>query len=199
MSCAARLDFVQSGFFAFFKTFFQVTTQKFGNRGNAHRSSDERGKQITRLFADAKGGENVKPYSHEEHKRHAFDSFCKKVLRNEARDYYDEMKRQRDREVSFSELSAQEMDMLFLMDKYPSEQFNFSVLGHAVAIESELIAQAIAALPDEKRDIILLAYFLDMTDGEIGATLNLVRSTVQYKRTSSLQELKKIMEGNANE
>ena len=29
--------------------------------------------------------------------------------------------------------------------------------------------------------------------------LNLVRSTVQYKRTSSLQELKKIMEGNANE
>ena len=141
----------------------------------------------------------MKPYSHEEHKRHAFGSFCKKVLRNEARDYYDEMKRQRDREVSFSELSAQEMEMLFLMDKYPSEQFNFSVLGHAVAIESEIIAQAIAALPEEKRDIILLAYFLDMTDGEIGATLNLVRSTVQYKRTSSLQELKKIMEGNANE
>ena|GEM_PF-1624421 len=113
--------------------------------------------------------------------------------------YYDEMKRQRDREVSFSELSAQEMDMLFLMDKYPSEQFNFSVLGHEVAIESEIIAQAIAALPDEKRDIILLAYFLDMTDGEIGAMLNLVRRTVQYKRTSSLQELKRIMEGNVNE
>ena len=141
----------------------------------------------------------MKPYSHEEHKRHAFDSFCKKVLRNEARDYYDEMKRQRDREVSFSELSAQEMEMLFVMDKYPSEQFNFNVLGHEVAIESELIAQAIAALPDEKRDIILLAYFLDMTDGEIGEKLKLVRRTVQYKRTSSLQELKKIMEGNVNE
>ena len=56
MSCAARLDFVQSGFFAFFINFFQATTQKFGNRGHAHRSSDERGKQITRLFADAKGG-----------------------------------------------------------------------------------------------------------------------------------------------
>jgi len=72
-------------------------------------------------------------------------------------------------------------------------------LGHEVAIESEIIAQAIAALPDKKRDIILLAYFLDMTDGEIGAMLNLVRRTVQYKRTSSLQELKKIMEGKANE
>jgi len=196
MKPRARLDFVQSGFFAFFKNIFSGYYSKFANRGHAHRSSDERGKHITAL---QKGGENVKPYSHEEHKRHAFDSFCKKVLRNEGRDYYDEMKRQRDREVSFSELLAQEMDMLFVMDKYPSEQFNFSVMGHEVAIESELIAQAIAALPDEKRDIILLAYFLDMTDGEIGAMLNLVRRTVQYKRTSSLQELKKIMEGNVNE
>ena len=134
-----------------------------------------------------------------ENKSPAFSRTRKEVLRNEARDYYDEMKRQRDREVSFSGLSAQEMDMLFVMDKYPSEQFTFSVLGHEVVIESELIAQAIAALPDEKRDIILLAYFLDMTDGEIGAMLNLVRRTVQYKRTSSLQELKKIMEGNVNE
>ena len=89
--------------------------------------------------------------------------------------------------------------MLFVMDKYPSEQFNFSVLGDKLAIESELIAQAIAALPEEKRDIILLAYFLDMTDGEIGEKLKLVRRTVQYKRTSSLQELKKMMEGNVNE
>ena len=29
----------------------------------------------------------MKPQSHEEHIRHTFDAFCKKVLRNEARDY----------------------------------------------------------------------------------------------------------------
>ena len=121
------IGFCPVGLFCVLTYLFSGYYSKFANRGHAHRSSDERGKQITRLFADAKGGENVKPYSHEEHKRHAFDSFCKKVLRNEARDHYDEMKRQRDREVSFSELSAQEMDMLFVMDKYPSEQlFNYS-------------------------------------------------------------------------
>ena len=53
------------------------------------------------------------PSSHERNKQHAFDSFCKKVLKHEARDHYDEMKRQREREVSFSELSAQEMEQLF--------------------------------------------------------------------------------------
>ena len=29
----------------------------------------------------------MKPHSHEEHIQHTFDAFCKKVLRNEARDY----------------------------------------------------------------------------------------------------------------
>jgi DNA-directed RNA polymerase specialized sigma24 family protein len=56
-----------------------------------------------------------------------------------------------------------------------------------------------AALPGDKRDIILLSYFLDMTDGEIGDKLNLVRRTVQYKRTSSLRELKQFMEGKKHE
>ena len=49
-------------------------------------------------------------------------------------------------------------------------------------------------LPDDRRDIVLLAYFLDMTDREIAEKLDMVRRTVQYKRTQSLKELKKEME-----
>ncbi|MBD5097556.1 MAG: sigma-70 family RNA polymerase sigma factor, partial [Lachnospiraceae bacterium] len=44
-----------------------------------------------------------------------------------------------------------------------------------------------------------LYYFLGMSDPEIAAHLNLVRRTVAYRRTSSLQELKKFMEGKADE
>lgn len=47
---------------------------------------------------------------------------------------------------------------------------------------------------DDKRDIVLLAYFLDMTDQEIADKLDMVRRTVQYKRAQSLKELKKEME-----
>jgi len=64
-------------------------------------------------------------------KQHAFDSFCKKILKHEARDYYDEMKRQ--------------------------------------------------------RDIILLSYFLELSDREIGDKLNMLSATVQYERTSTLR------------
>lgn len=137
--------------------------------------------------------------SHEKDKQHAFDSFCKKVLKNEVRDYYDEAKRQRARETLFSELSVQEMERLFMLDEYPSEQHSFSVLGYEVAIKSELLADALAALPEQKRDILLLHHFIGMTDKEIGKLLNMVRQTVQYQRTSSLAQLKKNMEAITDE
>ena len=63
-----------------------------------------------------------------------------------------------------------------------------------MAIENEDLANALTVLPDDKRDIVLLAYFLDMTDQEIADKLDMVRRTVQYKRTQSLKELKKELE-----
>jgi len=100
--------------------------------------------------------------------RHAFDSFCKRVLKNEVRDYYDEMKRLREKEVSFSELSAQELERLATTDKYFSTEQIFNVLGLDVIVNSESIAAALKNLPERKRDIILLSYFLELSDTEIG-------------------------------
>ena len=56
------------------------------------------------------------------------------------------------------------------------------------------MAQALTELPGEKRDILLLSYFLDMTDREIADKLNMVRYTVQRKRVKSLKEMKQRME-----
>lgn len=126
--------------------------------------------------------------------RHQFDSFCRKVLREEARDYMRGLARQGEREVSLSELSEEQMARLYVLDEYPSEQFHFDVQGYDIAVKDEKLAGALAALSDEKRDIVLLAYFLDMTDQEIADKLNVVRRTVQYRRTSSLKEMKQRLE-----
>ena len=72
-------------------------------------------------------------------------------------------------------------------------------MGYDITVSDEQIAEALNALPSDRRDIILLAYFLDMADKEIAECLNLVRRTVAYRRTSTLQELKKFMEENFNE
>ena len=126
--------------------------------------------------------------------RHQFDSFCRKVLREEARDYIRELMRRSAHEVSLSELSEEQMERLYVLDEYPSEAIHFDVQGYDVAINNEKLADALTTLPDDKRDIVLLAYFLDMSDQEIADKLNMVRRTVQYRRTSSLEEMKQRLE-----
>lgn len=141
----------------------------------------------------------MEPYSHKEHIRHAFDAFCKKVLRNEARDYLAELARRRSREISFSELPVEVMEQFSAWDDYFAEERRFDVLGHIVQISSDELAEAIAALPAQRRDIILLSYFLDMTDKEIAELLNMVRSSVTYRRAATLKLLKKLMGGKTDD
>ena len=190
----ARLYF-QSGIFVSFLNFIQKISEKFGSfviLTVIVAKGEQRGHR-------PKGGENVKPNSHEQSKRHAFDSFCKKILKHEARDYYDELKSQRNREVSFSDLSAKEMDELYTEDRYFVTEQIFNVLGLDVIVTDDVIAEALESLPERKRDIILLSYFLELSDREIGDKLNMLRSTVQYQRTSTLQQLKNFMEGDTYE
>ena len=141
----------------------------------------------------------MEPHSHEEHIRHTFDAFCKKVLRNESRDYLDELARQRNREISFSDLPVEVMEQLSVCDDYFADDRTFDVLGNTVQIASDELAEAIAALPKQKRDIILLSYFLDMPDGEIAKALNMVRSSVAYRRSATLKLLRELMGGKADE
>ena len=84
-------------------------------------------------------------------------------------------------------------------DEYFVEEFSFDVLDGRISVKNEQLATALQALPERKRDIVLLSYFLDMTDKEIAEKLNMVRKTVQYHRTTTLKELRKRLEANNNE
>lgn len=106
----------------------------------------------------------MKPDSHKQSKRHTFDSFCKEILKHEARDYYDELKRQRNREVWFSDLSEKEMDQFYTEDKYFITEQIFNVLGFDIIITDNFIAEALQSLPERRRDNILLSYFLELSD-----------------------------------
>jgi RNA polymerase sigma factor (sigma-70 family) len=135
----------------------------------------------------------VKPKD-ESHVRHEFDSFCKKVLKYNARNYYEKQKERGEREASIAELSEQELSSLSYCDEYAIEETVFDVQGESVSVRDGDLAQAIAALPKEKRDIVLLSYFVGMSDCEIAECMELVRRTVTYRRASSLRELKKRLE-----
>ena len=126
--------------------------------------------------------------------RHQFDSFCKKVLREESRDYERQLAHILEREITFSDLSESILSRIGVMDEYPSDHTYFDVLDYRVAVRNNQLAKALASLPSKKRDVVLLAFFLDMNDAEIAEKFNVVRTTIQRRRTSSLAELKSRLE-----
>lgn len=166
----------------------------FAKTAHSIRDRSERGRKPTSRCM--RGGERLLELTPSQKKtvRHQFDSFCRKVLREEARDYERHIAWRSNHEISLSELSEERVRQMYVLDRYPSEQIHFHVQGYNVTIENENLANALMVLSGDKRDIVLLAYFLDMTDQEIADTLDMVRRTVQYKRARSLKELKKEME-----
>ena len=139
----------------------------------------------------------MNPQKHKEHIQHSFDSYCKKILKRKSLDIHREIKRRSKREVTFSDMSIQELASLTVTDEYFSNEFVFDVLGESVGILNEELAKALDILPADKREIVIMSYFFDMTDREIAERLNMARRTVAYRRTSTLRELKKLLKSEA--
>ena len=141
----------------------------------------------------------MKPNAQQEHKEHAFDCFCKQILKNEKNDYHRRLKQQREHEILFSELPQDTLDRFAVYDKYFEDTYLFKIMGFEVAVADELLAEALKALPQDRLQIILLSYFLEMSDPEIAECLSLIRRTVSHRRKNALQKLKHFMEEYADE
>ena len=116
-----------------------------------------------------------------------FNAYCKRTLRNELADVLKMRKRRTRREVSFSDLTPREENQLYTVDKYfdaSDREGTFSAGGLKISA---------------KRQAVLLYYFFGMTDVEIAQQMEIPRSTVQYRRTSSFELLKRYLEERADE
>jgi len=123
--------------------------------------------------------------------RCAFNAFCKRVLKNEAINIYYEGQQRLTKEMTFSDLTPQEANQLYTLDKqYEGEEGEcFQVAGKKIT--PKLLAEALRTLPIEKRKTVLLYYFFDKSDVEIAELLGIPRSTIQSRRTSSFKRLKR--------
>ena len=125
--------------------------------------------------------------SYEQRIQNQFGGFCVKVLKNEARYIQREYARRREQEKSLDDLTANELEQTASKDRY------FKVMGIPVVVTGNLLADAIAKLPEEKRNVILLSYFLGMSDREISERMNVVRQTISKRRLVTLNELRKYL------
>ena len=67
-----------------------------------------------------------------------------------------------------------------------------------ILIENDLLADALNALPQDNRDILLMYWFLEMADREIAERMNLARRTINNRRLKSYRLLKELMGGDTD-
>ena len=177
-----------------FLKFSQASQPKEASSG---RVVGERGRND--LPPGTKGGETMTPDRHYDHKQHTFDCFCKKVLKCEAYNGYREISRRLAHEVTFSELPEDSMEQLASYDRYPWEYTSFPVGGDVILIENDRLAEALNALPQDGRNILLMYFFLDMADREIAERMHVARRTVNARRQKAYRLLKELMGGDVDD
>ena len=137
-----------------------------------------------------------------EHIEYTFNAFCKIVLYHAALDTYKKIRRKQQFEVSLDYLREFDFEPVTTTDEYfvkydvPTA---FTIRGKTVIVESEQLAAALLNLPEKRREVLLLRYYLGYNDEEIGKMCSISRSAVFRRRKIALRLLRKEMEALENE
>ena len=83
-----------------------------------------------------------------------FDCYCKKILKNEAINIQKHYQHLNDVQVSFSELTPEQLAELATYDDYSTDYDLYKVMGYDVKIKNELLSEALQELSEEERFIL---------------------------------------------
>ena len=111
------------------------------------------------------------------------------AITGEAKTYRKEIAKRYEKETTLDELHN-----ISNHDIYIGEHNTFQLGNETFVFKNDLLFEAVRLLQEDKRNIILLFYFLEMTDEEIAQTMKAIRRTINHKRNKALKELKKYLE-----
>lgn len=136
----------------------------------------------------------MKPSSFQATIENQFDYICKRAMEDERKNYFKHLSSISKQEISFSDTGDYLVNQFSTIDNYSSDLQIFTLNDFNIGVENDLLSEALRNLTDKKRNIILLYYFMDMSDAEIAALLKLNRSTVYRHRNGGLAFIKNFME-----
>lgn len=132
-----------------------------------------------------------------EHIERTFNAFCKIVLYHAALGIYKKIRRKQQFEVSLDYLRELDFEAIATTDEYFVKYdmpTTFTVRGETVIVESEQLAAALLRLPEKRREVLFLRYYLGYSDTEIGRLFGVCRSTIFRRRKRSLRFIRKELE-----
>lgn len=124
-----------------------------------------------------------------------FSAYCSKALRNASTDLAREKARMARKERLFSDMRRSEVEALAAPYAEAGPEVVFDAFGLPIVVVGEELCEALATLSEAGRGIVLLSYFAGWSDGRIAREIGMPRSTVQFRRSSALRELRKRLEG----
>lgn len=129
-----------------------------------------------------------------------FSGFCFKVIKHSMADYCRVINAHRKKSVAASYInyvSANEMayDGGIKIRHY----ITISALHRSIALYSETLAEALNKLPGTLCDIVLMYYFMELTDENISSYFGVTRQLIWKKRQTALKRLYHILQGGQNE
>lgn len=130
----------------------------------------------------------------QQYQEQTFDSYVKRLIRNEGRNAKKELAHRAEREVSLFSLPYDELAAVSREDKYHLEKASVHSRAGKVEVLDRLLGQAIMSLAPKWRDVIVMYYFLDMSDEKIGGLLQLTTGAIRHRRQTAIERLKTMLE-----
>lgn len=126
-----------------------------------------------------------------------FEAYCKAAINNAVSRVRQRRAQREKREVLLSDLPENALYDVGAEDgeleRAEVERRVFHVRGIDITVSDQRLARAISCLLPKDRDIVLLSYFAELTDGEVAQRVKLSRPTVQRRRTSALDKLREML------
>lgn len=130
----------------------------------------------------------------QKYQKESFDAFCKSVIRNESAKAHAKLNYRAEIESTFSDLSDAELNLFHTFDDYHPYCKTFPVREYTVHVYDPTLGEILQHLSPQRRDVLLMGYFLGFNDNQISKLLHIDHKTVDYRRTEGLRRLKELLE-----
>ena len=135
----------------------------------------------------------------QEYHVHAFDAFCKRVIRNAAVDAFRKNKRKQNVEMDIDDPMIAYIHSIQTHDTYTLYSRTYYVKEQPIVVRDKNLGEALQYIIPQKRAVILLSYFAGYNDTEVANILGVSPTSIARRKKSALLRLRELLEVRIND
>lgn len=135
----------------------------------------------------------------QEYHVHAFDAFCKRVIRNAAVDAFRKTKRKQKVEMDIDDPMIAYIHSIQTHDTYTLYSRTYYVKEQPIVVRDKNLGEALQYIIPQKRAVILLSYFAGYNDTDVANILGVSPTSIARRKKSALLRLRELLEVRVND